>query len=270
MPFSVLMSLYAKERPDFLRQSLESIFDQILPPDEVVLVEDGILSEELYSVVEEYSKNHREMKVVSLPVNGGLGRALNEGLKHCSYELVARMDTDDIAKRCRFQKQVSFMESHPEIDVCSAWIEEFMDSVDNIVSMKKIPETKDEILSYGKSRCPINHPAVIYRRSAVIDSGGYGPFPEDYYLWGRMLTKGYNFHNIQESLLYFRSSKDMYKRSGGWKYYRAMLKLQKEFHSIRYTSYPEYLRNITIRTVVALLPNSLRSFIYKTFLRSKT
>ncbi len=269
MSFSVLMSLYAKERPDFLRQSLESVFAQTLPPDEVVLIEDGPLTEELYSVVEEYSKNHHELRVVALPINGGLGNALNEGLKHCTYELVARMDTDDIAKPNRFQKQVHFMVAHPEISSCSAWIEEFIDSVDNIVLIKKIPETNEEILNYGKSRCPINHPAAIYRKSAIIESGGYGPFPEDYYLWGRMLTKGYKLHNIQESLLYFRSSKDMYKRRGGWKYYRAMLKLQKEFYAIRYTSYPEYLRNITIRTVVALLPNSIRSFIYKTFLRSK-
>lgn len=269
MSFSVLMSLYAKERPEFLRQSLDSVFEQTLPPDEVVLVEDGPLTEELYSVVDEYSNIHCELKVVPLPVNRGLGTALNEGLRHCSFELIARMDTDDIAKINRFQKQVSFMESHPEIKGCSAWIEEFIDSVDNIVSIKKIPETNEEIFNYGKSRCPINHPAVIYRKSAIIESGGYGPFPEDYYLWGRMLTKGLKLHNIQESLLYFRSSKDMYKRRGGWKYYQAMLKLQRELRSMRYTSYPEFLRNTTIRTVVALLPNRIRALFYNKFLRSK-
>ncbi len=269
MAFSVLMSLYAKERPNFLRESLNSVFNQSLPPDEVILVEDGPLTEELYSVVEEFSKNHPEMKVVSLPINGGLGHALNEGLKHCSHELVARMDTDDIAKFNRFQIQVSFMETHPEIDCCSAWIEEFFDSIDNIELIKKIPETHNEIFNYGKSRCPINHPAVIYRKTAVMDSGGYGPFPEDYYLWGRMLMKGYKLHNIQESLLYFRSSKDVYKRRGGWKYYQAILKLQREFRSLHYTSNQEYIRNITIRSVVSLLPNFIRSFIYKTFLRSK-
>ena len=269
MSFSVLMSLYAKERPDFLRKSLDSVFSQSLKADEVVLVEDGPLTDELYAVVKDYSSSHPELKIVPLPVNGGLGKALNEGLKHCSHELVARMDTDDIAKPDRFLKQVSFIESHPEIDGCSAWIEEFIGDQDNIVSVKKLPEHNDEIYRYGKSRCPINHPAVIYRKKAVIDSGGYGPFPEDYYLWGRMLTKGLKLYNIQESLLFFRSSEDVYKRRGGWKYYRAMLKLQKELHRISYTTYPEYLRNITIRTIVALIPNRLRAFIYKHLLRSK-
>ena len=269
MSFSVLMSLYAKERPSYLRQSLDSVFNQKLKADEVVLVEDGPLTEELYGVVEEYSSKHSELKIIPLLVNGGLGHALNEGLKHCRHDLVVRMDTDDIAKPNRFLKQVSFMESHPEIDGCSAWIEEFIGDKDNMVSVKKLPELNDEIYRYGKSRCPINHPAAIYRKKAVIECGGYGPFPEDYYLWCRMLKKGFKLHNLQESILYFRSSEDVYKRRGGWNYYKAMLKLQKELHRISYTSYPEYLRNITIRTVVALIPNSLRAFIYKHLLRSK-
>ncbi|MCM1139771.1 MAG: glycosyltransferase [Muribaculum sp.] len=269
MPFSVLMSLYAKERPEFLRQSLDSVFKQTLMADEVVLVEDGPLTKELYAVVDEYSLKHSELKIIPLPVNGGLGHALNEGIKHCGNDLIARMDTDDIAKSDRFEKQVSFMRSHPDIDGCSAWIEEFIGDIENIVSVKKLPETNDDIYKFGKSRCPINHPAVIYRKKAVIECGGYGPFPEDYYLWGRMLTKGFKLHNLQESLLYFRSSENVYKRRGGWNYYKAMLKLQKELHRISYTSYPEYLRNITIRTIVALIPNSLRAFIYKKFLRTK-
>lgn len=269
MPFSVLMSLYAKERPSFLRQSLDSLFNQSLRADEIILVEDGPLTPELYSVVEEYSARFPEVRVIPLPVNGGLGNALNEGLRHCSFDLVARMDTDDIAMPDRFQKQVSLMESAPEIDVCSAWIDEFIGSVDNVVSVRKIPETSEEIYNYGKSRCPVNHPVAIYRKSAVTDSGGYGPFPEDYYLWGKMLARGHRFYNMQESLLYFRSSEDVYRRRGGWSYYKVMLKLQKELHRISYTSYPEYLRNITIRTIVALSPNRLRAFIYKNLLRTK-
>lgn len=269
MPFSVLMSLYAKERPEFLRESLGSVFSQSLRADEVVLVEDGPVTPELDAVVEEFQSRYPELKVVTLPVNGGLGKALTEGLKHCSHDLVARMDTDDIAKPNRFEKQVNFMTSHPEVACCSAWIEEFIGSPDNIVSERTLPESADEIYKYGKKRCPINHPAVIYRKSAVIKSGGYGPFPEDYYLWGRMLTSGYKLHNLQESLLYFRSSENVYKRRGGWDYYRAILHLQRELHRINYTTYWEYLYNMTIRTVVALVPNSLRAFIYKTFLRKK-
>lgn len=269
MSFSVLMSLYVKERPEYLRQSLDSIFKQTLPPDEVVMVEDGPITKELDAVVTQYQNAHTELKVIKLPVNGGLGKALNEGLKHCSHELVARMDTDDIAKPFRFEKQIAFMNEHPEIDACSSWVDEFIDNIGNVISVRIIPESNNEIYNYGKSRCPINHPAVIYRKTAVIKNGGYGPFPEDYYLWARMLTNSHKLYNFQESLLYFRSSEDVYKRRGGWNYYKAILKLQRELHRISYTSYPEFLQNITIRTIVALIPNWLRSLIYKNFLRSR-
>lgn len=269
MPFSVLMSLYAKERPDYLRQSLESIFAQSLRANEVILIEDGPLTNELYEIVNKFTEKHCELKVVPLPVNVGLGNALNEGLKYCSYDLVARMDTDDIAKPDRFLKQVSFMKLHPEIDSCSAWIEEFLDNKENVISVKKLPETSVEIYKYGKSRCPINHPVSIFRKKSVIECGGYGPFPEDYHLWGKMLVKGYKLYNIQESLLFFRTSDDVYKRRGGWNYYKAMLKLQRSLYNISYISYSEFIKNIMIRTVVALIPNKFRAIIYLKLLRCK-
>lgn len=268
MPFSVLMSLYIKERPEYLRQSLDSIFSQTLKADEVVLMEDGPITTELKSVVKEYQNKYQELKVVSLPVNGGLGKALNEGLKYCSHNLIARMDTDDVAKPDRFKIQVDFMNKHPEIDCCSSWIEEFVDSTDNVVLIKKIPECNEEIYKFGKSRCPVNHPAVIYRKKSVISCGGYGPFPEDYYLWGRMLKAGCVFHNLQESLVYFRFSEDVFKRRGGWKYNKSIIKLQKELYKLSYTSGFQYIRNVFIRSIVALIPNWMRSWFYKKFLRS--
>lgn len=267
MHFSVLMSLYAKEHPDYLRESLESVFSQSLPPDEVVLMEDGPITEELQKVVSEYQSKYAALKVIPLPENGGLGKALNEGLKHCSKDLVIRMDTDDICYPRRFETQVRFMSEHPEVSVCSAWVEEFIDTPDNIVSTKVVPENNEEIIKFGKSRCPINHPAVIYRKKDVIKSGGYGPFPEDYYLWGRMIMHGFKFFNLQEPLLYFRSSKDVYRRRGGWKYFKAMSILQNELYRIGYLKRIELFRNMGIRMVVTLLPNTLRSLFYKSFLR---
>lgn len=148
--FSVLMSLYSKENPLYLRESLNSVFHQSLSPDEVILVEDGPLTDEQHTVVKEFEGKYSNLKVIPLPLNVGLGKALNEGLRHCSYEIVARMDTDDIAKPDRFEKQIKFMEQHPDIDVCSAWIDEFQESTDNIVSTKYLPETSSEIFEYGK------------------------------------------------------------------------------------------------------------------------
>ncbi len=265
--FSVLMSLYAKERPEFLRQSLYSVFNQTLLPTEIVLVEDGPLTKELYDVLDEFKESHSELKIISLSVNGGLGKALNKGLKHCSYELVARMDTDDIAKPDRFEKQINFMERNPDISVCSSNIDEFIDSTDNIISTKKIPEKHREILRYAKKRCPINHPAVFYKKKDVINCGGYGPFPEDYYLWAKMLKEGYQFYNIQEPLLWFRTSNDVYKRRGGFKYFRSMAKLQTYMYKIHFITLPQYLYNLSIRSIVSLIPNSLRKQIYNHLLR---
>jgi len=220
MKFSVLLSLYFKESPDFLHQSLDSIFAQTLPPDEVVLVEDGPLPYELHEVVNAYKNRHKEIKVVALEKNGGLGRALSEGLKHCSFDLVARMDTDDVSKPWRFEKQVAFMETNLDIAVCGAWIDEFEGDVNNVRSTRKLPQWNDDIYEFGKKRNPMNHPVVMFRKSAVEVVGGYQPMPlfEDYYLWVRMLQHGCKFHNIQESLLDFRSCSDVFKRRGGMKY----------------------------------------------------
>ena len=126
--FSVLLSLYIKEQPSFLKQSLDSLLSQTLQPAEIVLVKDGPLTPELDAVVSDFTKRCASLKVVALPENRGLGRALNEGLKFCSYDLVARMDTDDIAKPDRFEKQVEVFRRNPNIDVCSAWIDEFVDN----------------------------------------------------------------------------------------------------------------------------------------------
>lgn len=269
MAFSVLMSLYAKERPEYLRESLDSIYNQTLPPDEVVMVEDGPLSPELYAVLDEYELLHPNLKRIPLAKNGGLGKALNEGLKHCSYDLVARMDSDDISKPNRFEKQIGLFEKYQLAEVVSCWIDEFVDSPTNIVSTRRLPEFPYELYAYGKKRCPINHPAVMFKRDSVIFAGGYRHFPlfEDYYLWVRLMLNGSKFYNIQESLLLFRSSPDVYKRRGGLKHALNEVKFQHHIHSIGYIGYMRMVTNICIRFVTRIVPNSLRKKIYTTFLR---
>lgn len=269
MGFTVLMSLYDKESPDFLKESLDSLIRQTLVPDEIVIVEDGPVGKSLESVLQEFGRRYDALKIIRLPQNLGLGDALNEGLKHCSDDLVARMDTDDIAKPERFRKQVEFMESHPDIDVISAWIEEFEGNTGNVTSIRKLPETHEEILKFAKFRNPINHPVAMFRKSAVIKAGNYRKFLlfEDYYLWARMLMNGSKFHNIQESLLYFRSSPDMFGRRGGWKYARDEFKFQKELHKMGLISFPELIKNETTRFGVRIVPNFLRKFLYRKLMR---
>ena len=266
--FSVLLSVYYKESPIYLSQALYSVIKQSIPPTEIILVEDGKLPKTLEKVISQFKKKTSTIKIVQLPYNQGLGKALNEGLKHCTYDIVARMDTDDIALPDRFEKQVDFMENHPEIDACSAWIDEFIDSPNNIISRRTLPETPEELYKFGKSRNPLNHPAVMFRKSAVIKAGGYQHFPlfEDYYLWVRMIMNGSKLYNLQESLLYFRSSKEMYKRRGGLKYALTEIKFQILLHKIGYISIYQMFRNCCTRFIARIIPNQLRGFLYKRIL----
>ena len=269
MNFSVLMSVYIKEKPEFLKESLDSVFNQTLLPTEVILIEDGPLTNELYNTIKDFSNKHKELKIIPLEKNYGLGHALNIGLKHCKYNLVARMDSDDICKPNRFEKEIKFMYNNNDIDICSSWIDEFEKDKNNVVSQRRIPETHEEIIKYAKLRCPVNHPTVVYKRDKVIELGGYKDFPEDYYLWIKMIMNGCKFYNLQESLLYFRFTSDLYKRRGGWKYAKDDLRAQKKFYSVGFLTKREFLFNVIVRSTIRLIPVELRSFIYKYILRKR-
>lgn len=251
-------------------QSLDSIFHQTRLPDEIVLVKDGPLPERLTNIVDEYVSNSIiPFKVVSLPMNCGLGSALNEGLKHCSYDIVARMDTDDIAKTDRFEKQLMILIEKPDIDVVGSWVDEFLDDINNVVSVRRLPENQSKIYVFAKRRNPVNHPTVIFRKNVVIAAGGYQHFPlfEDYYLWMRMLVNGTRFYNIQESLLFFRTSRDVYVRRGGWKYALNEYRLRKCMWKLGFISYKDFLLESPLRFCVRILPSFIRRYLYLEFLR---
>ena len=269
MRFSVLLSVYKKEQPVYLQQSLDSLFNQTLLPNEVILVKDGPLTNELEEVIVRYTQMYPTLKVVSLLENQGLGKALNEGLKHCSYELVARMDTDDISKSDRFERQIEIFKSSSDIDVVSSWIDEFEGDISNVLSIRRLPELHGDIYAFAKNRNPVNLPVVMFRKQAIIDVGGYQHFPlfEDYFLWIRLFMNGAKFYNIQDSLLYFRFSPDMFKRRGGWKYALDELRFQYTMKQMGFLSYAHFFKNISIRFVVRIIPNSLRTILYKKILR---
>lgn len=269
MNFSVLLSVYWKEHPLYLRESLDSLFMQELFPTEIVLVEDGPLTDELYGVIAEYRYRMPNFKVIHLGVNQGLGIALNEGLKHCSYDIVARMDADDIAKPQRFKKQIEILKCHSDIDLVGSWVDEFEGTTDNVRSQRKLPENPIEIAIYARKRCPVNHPVVMFRKQAVLNAGGYQHFPlmEDYYLWVRMLMNGARFYNIQESLLFFRFSSDMFRRRGGWRYGADEVRFQWMLFTRKFISFPLFLQNVVVRFTMRILPNPIRKLLYKCVLR---
>jgi len=270
MNFSVLTSVYYKERSTNLELALESIWDnQSIKPNEIVLVKDGPLGDELECVIEEF-RQIAPLKVIGLKENLGLGKALNIGLAECSYDIVARMDTDDIAFPNRFEEQVDFMKNNPEVDLLGTWVDEFENDIDNVISHRRVPANHKDILTFMKKRNPFNHPSVMYRKSMVLAAGGYLDFHlnEDYYLWARMAAKGAKFHNTSKSLLFFRTGTEMFKRRGGWRYAVQDYKLQKEFKKLGIINSFEFISNTSMRCVARLIPNSVRGFIYRKILRN--
>ena len=270
---SVLISTYFKENPDWLDASLRSIYDsQTRKPDEIVLVLDGPLTPALLTVIDRW-KNALEdiLTIVVNKKNLGLARSLNEGLKVAKGDIIIRMDSDDIAFPHRIEKQVQFMEQHPDVDVVGAWVTEFIGSIDNVRSIRKVPETSEQIYQFGKHRNPLNHPSVAFRRDRVVEHGGYTHFLlfEDYCLWAQLLMKGYRFHNFQEPLLWFRTSADMFSRRGGWHYAVTELRFQHYLYGIGYITLPMMLRNSIVRFTGRIMPNSLRRFMYSRFMRGE-
>jgi len=263
--FSVLISVYQKDNPFFFEQALRSIFDQSLLPTEVILVKDGPIEEGLTNVINNFKRKHASIKVIELEENKGLGIALNEGLENCSNEIVARMDADDINKPWRFQKEYEFLQSNPDIVLVGSWIDEFIGSPDNVQGQRKVPEHPDKISVFAKLRSPFNHPTVMFRKSAILAVGSYQSFGtfEDYHLWSRLLSAGYKTYNLQESLLYFRISADMYNRRGGWVKTKQEFNLQSYFLKTGFINRFCFMRNLFIRGLFRAAPSEIRAFFYR-------
>ncbi len=269
MKFSVLMSIYHKENPDWFNRAMQSIWDeQTVKPDEIVLVQDGELTQELYEEISRWKDKLKDILVIiPLEQNVGLGDALNIGMKHCTYELIARMDTDDISLSHRFEKQLEVFKNQ-DIDICSAWISEFDKDEKEILGHRKLPEFQEEIIKYAKYRCLINHPAVMYKKLQVLSAGGYKKMIwfEDYYLWARMILNGTKFYNIQEVLVNMRAGYGQLERRSGLEYAKNELNLLNTLKKEGFLNNFEYIKNIFIKIPIRLLPKSIIKIVYK-FLR---
>ncbi len=267
--FSVLMSVYIRDNPVFLDQAMASVFNQSYPPGELVLVKDGELTPGLEEVIGKYANKFPSVKLVEMEKNAGLGAALARGLTECSFDLVARMDADDINMHFRFERQFKFLKAHPDVALVGAWIDEFIDSTENVVSQRKVPELSEEIAVFARLRSPFNHPTVMFRRDIILSVGNYQPYGtfEDYHLWSRLLSAGYMTYNFQESHLLFRASIDMYKRRGGWKKTLQEFRLQQYFFESGFIDRAQFARNLLVRGLFRFAPSWLRGISYKRFQR---
>ena len=269
--YSVLMSVYNKENPEYLKQSIQSMLEQTAVTNNFVIICDGPLTEALDAVLADYeNKIPKLFTIVRLPQNKGLGAALNEGIKHCKNELIARMDSDDISCSDRCALQLEIFGRPESVDIVSGTIRESNENMEYTGILKKLPRNHNELLIYAKRRCPFNHPCVMYKKSAVLDAGGYQPFYlfEDYHLWVRMLTNGSIGYNIELPLLDMRAGSSMYKRRGGLKYLQSSIRLRYWMKKIGFIGLTDLIFCVLGQGIVCLLPNSLRRGIYKRFLRS--
>lgn len=269
--FSVLTSVYKNDKPEFVKEALESIINNSAKPDEIVMTIDGPVSEEIHKVLRDFAKKHSEMKIIQLEKNVGLGLALREGLSHCKNELVARMDSDDICDSKRFEKQLRFMEEN-NFDISGGFISEFIESPDKPISTREVPLTQADISKRLKLRNPFNHVTVIFKKSKVEAVGSYQDmhYIEDYFLWCRMYLAGCSMGNMSDVLTYVRVGEDVYLRRGGMKYFKSQKKLFDFMYKNRIVTWFEYIKTLVIRfTVQVLVPNKLRAKIYKKHLRKK-
>lgn len=271
MKFSVLLSVYNQEKSSRLDECLKSIvIEQTLKPNEVVIIKDGKLDNELSTVLKKYQKKYKNIKIYGWKENKGLGLALKFGVEKCSYNLIFRMDSDDISHKLRFKKQIDYLKENPDVKIIGTNAFEFENSKENIKYKRIFPQSSREIKIFSKKRCPFLHPTVAFYKDIVLEVGGYRDLKyfEDYDLFLRILKK-YEGANLQEELLYFRSTNETYMRRGGVKYLFNEIKSLKKFRNENLFSTYEMMQAILLRSIFRITTPKFRKLIYQKFLREK-
>ena len=270
--YSVLMSVYYKEKPEWFENSINSMLNQTIKPSEFVIVEDGPLTSELDDVVNKKTLEFPKLfKIVKIEKNGGLGPALKLGVENCSNEYIARMDSDDYCVPERVEKELAMFIKNPDLGMIGTNVIEFIEDINNQISRVVLPENNEEIIEFSKQRNPFRHPSIMFKKSEILKAGNYRAYYlfEDYDMWLRMLRADCKCYNLQDFLTYMRINDDFYKRRGGIKYLKSIYKFKKEQFSIGYINYREYLRTFIPHAIVCLLPNFMRDYIYRNYLRTK-
>ena len=268
--YSVLQTVYKSDEPAAFKTSLESMLTQTVQPAEVVLVKDGPVPESLQSVIDELDQAYPGIIVqVQLQTNVGLGLALNEGLKCCQYELIARMDSDDISLPTRCEKQLEMFAADPELDIVGCPVKEFKDDPQHIVGVRSVPLENDAIHRYARRRDPFNHPTVMYRKSKVMKYGPYGNFRknQDSALWLDMLSNGCKAANCPEHLLLFRFDEGTYKKRKAWINTKSLIQIRWDSCRRGFSSFWDFLIVAVAQMGIFILPTFVQKFVYTKILR---
>lgn len=271
-PFSVSMCVYGGDNPEFFDAAVESVVRQSVPPAEIVLTVDGPIPQTIQTVIDKYRSTLKEIsfRVIYLERNMGHGQARRTSFDHCTHQLIALMDADDLSLPERFQKQLDCFAANPGLDIVGGTIQEFVDVPEQVAGRRVVPLTDGEIKDYMKRRCPMNQMTVMFQKAAVAQAGGYLDWycDEDYYLWIRMALAGKKFANLPDVLVYVRVGQEMYSRRGGWRYFRSEAKLQRLMLQKGIIGPGRYGLNVAQRLVLqVLMPNRLRGFLFRKLAR---
>lgn len=275
MDFSVLMCVYGGDDSLNFDSAVQSVIEQTIRPNEIVLTVDGPIPYSTETVIEKYrnqlSDSEIEFKVIYLEKNMGHGEARRICFEHCSCNLIALMDADDLSVPERFEKQLAFFAQNPTLSAVGGNIQEFIGTPDNCVGKRIVPEKDADIKQYMKKRCPMNQVTVMFKKKDVVAVGGYIDWycEEDYYLWIRLALAGKQFGNVQENLVNVRVGEEMYSRRGGWKYFKSEAKLQHFMLKNGFIDFPRYVVSVCERLILqVLVPNKLRGFLFRKLARS--
>ncbi len=270
-PYSVLMTVWAKDKPEHLALSLRSMIDQTIPSDDLVLVQDGPLTPELEQVIHQFQSDHPTLHAIALPENVGLGAALNTGLAQCRHDLVARMDADDIALPVRCALQLAAFEEDPSLDIVGGYADEFAGDNLESHSLKTVPLDQTAIYRYGRRRNPFIHPTVMYKKSTILAQGGYSSLRrgQDMDLFSRLLHAGCKGRNLPEPLIRFRSGEDLYQRRKSWKASQNYIATIYRSWRRGYARLPDLLIAATSRLTMMILPIPVLKLLYRKLLRKR-
>ena len=270
MKYSVLMSVYHKEKAEFFRLSLESMLKQTVMPEQVVVVCDGPLTEELDAVLEEFEGRYPEiMTVKRLEQNMGTGFAANTGLELCRNELVAKMDSDDVSYLDRCEKQLAEFEKDSELDILGGYVSEFENDISNEMAVKAVPSEHGDIIKYARRRNPFNNQTLMYKKSKAFECGGYtcNTRCEDYDFVTKMMMSGAKCRNLAECLVHYRLDAGAYDRRKNWKNTVGFISVRHRNWKRGFCSFADFVIPCAAQLVLFVLPIGFTKKIYIKFLR---
>lgn len=268
--YSVLMSVYDRELPENLNESLESMLMQSYPPSDFVLVCDGKLTCELNIIVKSFQNEFKNIfRIIQIDENVGVGKAYNEGIKACKYDYIVKMDSDDISLPNRCLKQMTLFAVKPKLDITGTFVEEFDTMTDEVVAVKKVPVMHKDIVAYSKRRNPFNRQTVAFKKSFAEKIGGYSDLKicEDYEFIARMLQHGAKGQNIPEVLVRYRIDENTVDTRKSWIHTKAFIRVRWIIYRSGYTKFKDFFMPCALQLGLFVFPRKFTRWFYKTFLR---